>query len=252
MLIYHYKGNRMDIYSRSLNPQYINRPNCFSTPSTNIQAAEMEDICTIKRMTPTIIGVQSSSKPAPPADDPESFWDVVIKGWGQTWLWDNISISGDSDWLAEAIRDNSLVAVTNGSYMQKMYPHLNLAAFVFECSRGRERLFGSFIEFTPDACAYRGELLGLMAIHLILLGINDFNKGIQGSVHIYSDCLSALDKVEHLPPYCIPSRCSHGDILKNILVNCSNLSLSRLFSHVRAHQDDHTDYKDLTRPAQLN
>jgi Fe-S cluster biosynthesis and repair protein YggX len=75
MLIYHYKGNQMDIYSQSLDPQYINRPNCFSTSSTNIQAAEMGD--TIKRMNPTIIGVQSSSKPAPLDDDPESFLDVV-------------------------------------------------------------------------------------------------------------------------------------------------------------------------------
>jgi hypothetical protein len=142
-LIYHYKGNRMDIYSQALDPQYANRPNCFSTSSTNMQATEMGDICTIKRVTPTIIGVRSSSKPAPPADDPESFWDV-IKQWGQTWLWDDITISGDLDWLAEAIRDNSLVAVTDGSYsMKEMYPHLNSAAFVFECSRGRGRLFGS-------------------------------------------------------------------------------------------------------------
>ena len=111
---------------------------------------------------------------------------------------------------------------------------------------------GSFIEYTPDACAYRGELLGLMAIHLILLGINDYNKGITGSVHIFSDCLGALEKVENLPPYRIPSRCSHGDILKNILVNCSDLTFKRIFSHVKGHQDDHASYLDLDRPAQLN
>jgi len=110
---------------------------------------------------------------------------------------------------------------------------------------------GSFIEYTPDACAYRGELLGLMAIHLILLGINDFHKGITGSVQIFSDCLGALEKVENLPPYRIPSRCSHGDILKNILVNCSNLTFARTFSHVKGHQDDHASYLDLDRPAQL-
>jgi hypothetical protein len=34
-----------------------------------------------------------------------------------------------------------------------------------------------------------------MVIHLILLAINEINPVLQGSVHIYSDCLGALDKV---------------------------------------------------------
>jgi len=88
---------------------------------------------------------------------------------------------------------------------------------------------GSFVERTPDAGSYRGELLGLMAIHLILQSINDVSTGLRGSVHIYSDCLGALYKVENLLPYRIPTQCSHSGILKNIMVNCSQLSLTRFF-----------------------
>ncbi len=62
----------------------------------------------------------------------------------------------------------------------------------------------------------------------------------------------ALDKVENLPPYRIPTQCSHSNILKNIMVNCSNLSFARIFLHVKAHQDDHTGYESLTCSAQLN
>ena len=213
-LIYHYKGSLMDVYSKALEPQYINRPNCFSISAIGIPSVERGDICSVKKVSPNIIGVRSLSQPAPPKSDPTSFWDVV-KGWGQTWLWDDFSITGELEWLSEAIIDNTLVAVTDGSYIRERHPHLNSAAFVFECSKGRGRLFGSFIEITPEACAYRGELLGLMVIHLILLQINDFHKGIQGSVHIYSDCLGALERVEQLLPYRIPSRCSHGEIEKN-------------------------------------
>ncbi len=90
-----------------------------------------------------------------------------------------------------------------------------------------------------------------MAIHLILLAVNECSKGIQGLVHIYSDCLGALNKVENLPPHQIPTRCSHSDVLKTIMVNCSDLSFTRVFSHVRVHQDDRTNYGDLSRPAQL-
>jgi hypothetical protein len=62
----------------------------------------------------------------------------------------------------------------------------------------------------------------------------------------------ALNKVKDLPPYSIPTQCSHLDILKNIMANCSNLSFSWLYSHVKAHQDNGKVYGNLTRDAQLN
>ena len=142
---------------------------------------------------------------------------------------------GDDGWLAEAIADNSLMAVTDGSYIRERYPNINSACFVFVCTKGRGRLIGSFPEQTLAACAYRGELLGLLAIHLILLSVNKIQPTLQGSVHIYSDCLGALNKVKHLPPHRIPTSCKHSDILKTILIHCNNLSFEQLFSHVDAH-----------------
>ncbi len=133
-------------------------------------------------------------------------------------MWDNLSIMGDLDWTeAVSIADNSCVTVTDDLYMKELYPYLNSAAFVLECSKVRARLVGSFVEHTPNAGSYRGELLGLMAIHLILRGINEVRQSLQGSVHILSDCLGALNKVENLPPYCIPTKCRHSKILNNIL-----------------------------------
>ena len=66
------------------------------------------------------------------------------------------------------------------------------------------------------------------------------------------DCLGALNRVTCLPPYRIPSRCGHSDILKNILVHCRDLSFATTYSHIKAHQDDHTSFKNLDRKAQLN
>jgi hypothetical protein len=91
-----------------------------------------------------------------------------------------------------------------------------------------------------------------MAIHLVLLAINEVNPGLTGLVHIYSDCLGALQKVQNLPPLRVPSRLAHSDVLKNILVNCNNLTFERYYLHVLAHQDDKVDYGDLSRPTQLN
>jgi hypothetical protein len=58
--------------------------------------------------------------------------------------------------------------------------------------------------------------------------------------------------VKILPPLQIPTGSAHLDVLKNILMNCSNLSFNRYYSHVEARQDDCGDYISLSWPLQLN
>jgi hypothetical protein len=60
----------------------------------------------------------------PPA--PQTFLEE-LQSWGNTWLWDN--------WLHKAIRDSTLVAVTDGSYTRELYPNLCSAALVLECEK---------------------------------------------------------------------------------------------------------------------
>ena len=162
-------------------------------------------------------------------------------------MWKNPTWMGDNSWLAEAIVEESCIAVTNGSYMADLYPHIHSAALVIECKRGRGRLWCSFPEQAINAGSYRGKLANLMAIHLLLLATNKVHLGLQGSVTIYSNCMSGLDKVQHLPPYRIQLRCQHSNILKNILVNCVDLSFARHYRHVKAHQDDGTEYQLFSR-----
>jgi hypothetical protein len=216
-----------------------------------VVAEEVGDICTVKHVALAVYSILTTTAPAPSATPHTNFWQVMEE-WGEPWLWENLTLRGDTSWLAEAIDDNSLVTVTDGSYIKEMYPHINSAAFVFECTKGRGRLWGSFVEHTPDAGSYRGELLGLMAIHLILRAVNVVSPNLTGTVTILSDCLGALNKVKDLPPYRIPTKCSHSDILKNIMINCGSLTFSRHYSHVKAHQDDNRAYDSLPRDAQLN
>ena len=116
----------------------------------------------------------------------------------------------------------------------------------------RWKAIGSFAEMSTAANSYQGELLGLMAIHLVLLGVEKLSPGLNGAVTIYSDCVGAIAKVEHLPPLQILTRCQHSDILKNILIHCQALTFNIEFKHIKAHQDDHVEFKNLSRPAQLN
>jgi hypothetical protein len=111
---------------------------------------------------------------------------------------------------------------------------------------------GAFSEQTMAACSYQGKLLGLLAIHLILLNINKTNPTLTGSVHIFSDCLGTLNRVKNLPPHRIPSKCRHSDVLKMIMIHCSSMSYDCLFSRVSAHQDDREECESLLLEAQLN
>ncbi len=249
--VYHIKGQRMDIYTPSVIPFYANQPNCWTQSWLDVTHEELGNICSVRNVGLAVYSVISSAAETPTPAAPTDFWSVV-EGWGNTWMWDNLIIRGDVTWLAEPIADNSLVVVTDGSYMKYTYPHLNSAAFIFECTKSRGHLWGSFVEHTPDAGSYQGKLLDLMAIHLIFKAVNEVSPDLTGSVHILLDCLGALNKVKDLPPYWIPTQCSHSDILKNIMANCSDLSFFRIFSHVKAYQDDKLAYGDLPRDAQLN
>jgi hypothetical protein len=87
---------------------------------------------------------------------------------------------------------------------------------------------------------------------MVLLAVNTVSPGLAGHVKIYLDCLGALGQIVELPPYCIPTRCRHLDILKTILVNFGGLSFHREYIHVKAHQNNCMLWEELSREAQLN
>jgi hypothetical protein len=62
---------------------------------------------------------------------PTLFLDV-LHSWGNTWLWEHMSIHGGVEWLQHTILEGTLVAVTDGSYIRELYPNLCSAAFVIK------------------------------------------------------------------------------------------------------------------------
>ncbi len=196
--------------------------------------------------------IHSTAEPPIGPDTPSDFLDI-LREWGNTWLWDYLTLHGGSDWLVTEISDGTLLAITDGSYIWEQYPNLCSVAFILDCSQGRGRLIKSFSEASAAANAYCWELLGLMAIHLLLLTVHTCHPDIEGSVLvIYSDCLGVLGRMVDLTPHCIPSRCQHLDILKTILVNLGCFLLDREFWHVAAHQDDNKAWDNMSQASQLN
>jgi hypothetical protein len=145
----------------------------------------------VNKIQPGGFCITYTAQEAQDPDKPTTFLDVLRK-WGCCWLWEHMSIKGGTDWIALAITVGSLVAVTDGSYTRQLDPRSCSSAFVLDCTQGHGRLIRSFKEASRAANAYRGELLVLMAVHLILVSVNRVHRSLRRSVQVVSDCLGAL------------------------------------------------------------
>jgi hypothetical protein len=242
----------LDVYIPSQVPGFGRRPNCWTrTAPWNVTREDNGVVCSVKEVDIAVMAICSYS-PLPPVQAlPTTLWEVLTS-WECTWMWDHLRISGDTNWLIDAIRSEDCIAVADGSFMRDLTTEVCATAFFFENTDRSRKVVGAFPERSETANAYRGELLGLMAVHLLLLAVNKLETKLTGSIVIYSDCERAIGSVGSLPTLKIPARLKHSDILKNILVNCSDLSFRVEYQHIRAHQDDKTAFHLLSRPAQLN
>ena len=149
-------------------------------------AVECGKVCTVREAGVAVKAVASFADAPESEILPDCLMDV-LKEWGCCWMWKTLRLIGDEDWIKGAIERGTLTAVTDGSYIKEVCPGLCSAAFILECSEKNGRIIGSFSEASPAANAYRGELMGLMAIHLILLAANKVWSDLRGSATVYSD-----------------------------------------------------------------
>jgi hypothetical protein len=193
----------------------------------------------------------SYTTPPDPTPTTTHFHDLLRK-WPNQNIWKTLEYTNDGKWIYDSISQSSLLCVSDGSYIREFHPFLCSAAIIMECTRSGERLTLTFSNRSSTANAFRGELLGLMAIHLILASINETRRNLAGRVQIHSDCMGALKTIQSLPHSRIPPNWKHADILKTIATTTQPLAFTRSFHHVKAHQDDSIKWADLPKPAQLN
>eukprot|EP00956_Cyclotella_meneghiniana_P008125 scaffold10809_cov23-Cyclotella_meneghiniana.AAC.4 len=203
----HYTKGKMDVYE----PASASRRR-WQCVVSDCEPEVLGLPCSVRNQDGSTVTVVASAEPPVPEERPRTICEVLGE-WG----------------------------VTDGSYIKEITREACSSGFVLECTAGRGRIIGSFPEQSKDACAYRGELLGLLAIHLVLLAANKLEPQLQGSVEIVSDCLGALSRVSNLPDDRLPSGCKHSDILKVIMTQC-NYTFTCKYEHVDAHQDEKKPY----------
>jgi hypothetical protein len=90
-------------------------------------------------------------------------------------MWNFVSdVTSELSWLPLALESGTVVLATDGSYDRKKGPNMSGAGWVIACWRSGRVLKGSFFGFSSNASSYRGELLGLVAIHTRVLHVCRF------------------------------------------------------------------------------
>jgi hypothetical protein len=122
--LFHLKGSVMDVYSPSLVPGHTRCANRWTRARLDQPRIDIGAICTTWEVALGVTTIISSAEGPPIHKKPTNFWEV-LKQWQRTWMWENLRWVGDDHWIAEAIEDGTLIAVTDGSYMKDLYPNIH-------------------------------------------------------------------------------------------------------------------------------
>jgi hypothetical protein len=125
------------------------------------------------------------------AERANSFWEFVWLHSG-TWMWEHLEGKHkDMSWISNAMKNNTAMMVTDGSY-NKIAPTISGAGWLLVCTQSLRMIRGSFYEESQKASSYRGELLGLTAIHHLAGFALDYYKQDEATGSVHCDNKGAL------------------------------------------------------------
>jgi hypothetical protein len=167
-------------------------------------------------------------------------------------MWEEITNEGDGfQWILDAITGGTALWVTDGSYNKDVAPTVSGAGWMLYCTATGKRMYGSFYEASGSDGSYRGEILGLAAIHILVAAIEQFYSLTPGTARICCDNRGALFKSKVYRRR-IPTGASQADI-KRVLRNVkTTLHTTFQYEWVASHQDRYKFWHQLSLTAQLN
>jgi len=180
-----------------------------------------------------------------------SFWPY-LRSLGGEWMWEHI-VEGDIDvlWIRDALTNGTFLAVTDGSYDREKAPTISGSGWMIVCTTCHRTLRGSFYEISKSAGSYRGELLGLVAIHTFATAIAQhfLLEDIRGVISC--DNMAALNQAAKVRKR-VGAGVKHSDLHRTIRTLKTLIRTSFQYKHVKAHQDKLKPWSELTLSEQLN
>jgi hypothetical protein len=168
-------------------------------------------------------------------------------------MWENIH-KGDINvgWIKVAITEGSCLGVTNGSYDRERARTVSGLGWVICCTKTRCLLRGLFFEILPKAGSYRGELLGLIALHTFIAAVAKFYRLDLACRKICCNNVLALGQSSKKSRKRVSLGIKHLDLHRTIRTIKCTVKFCMTYSHVHAHQDRILPWSMLTLEQQLN
>ena len=203
--------------------------------------------------TSTILRLASGpSLPVPTPVEDAGFWNF-LRSWRGAWMWDNVHLPFGLDAVVDAVTNGTAVYVADGSYMRKLASDVDGAGWLIYCRRRRQIILkGSMAERNSMAGSYRGELLGLLAIHVWVTALEEYYglpAGNRGTVAC--DNLGALNRCQKRRKKISP-RSKHADILRVFRTLFRRSTGHFTYQHVYGHQDRNRTWNQLSLLEKLN
>ena len=144
-----------------------------------------------------------------------------------------------------------LVCVTDGSYDRAHARDVSGAGWIIYCVRTRRNVRGAFAERSESASSYRGKLLGMLAIYLFLLAVEESGGMEGGTAEVHCDNKGAIYTFETTGKW-VPAGSKNADIQRVLRRIKARMKGKQARHHVKAHQDDYKQRSQLSLAAQLN
>ena len=175
-----------------------------------------------------------------------------LRGWGGEWMWSNVRNEGPNlRWVVRAISNGTAVWVTDGSYNRSVAPYTSGAGWLVYCTATKLKMSGHFYERSQKAGSYRAELLGLLAIHILLAALEEYYKIPPSTGKICCDNQGALYKSKEVRRR-IPVGSSQADIKRAFRNVKTGLHAKMEYEWVESHQDRLKLWFQLSLEQQLN
>jgi hypothetical protein len=180
-----------------------------------------------------------------------TFWEY-LGSLGGIWMWEYIKEKEcDTYWLKGALINGSLIGVTDGSYDRHKAKSCSGSGWILACTASKKTLRSSCYEVSAAAGAYRGELLGLVSLHTLILALATFYNVQTISGRICCNNILALKQASKTRKR-VRSGIKHSDLQRAIRTCKCKVTMALKYEHVRAHQDKIKPWSMLTLAEQLN
>ena len=142
------------------------------------------------------------------------------------------------------------MCITDGSYNLEKAPDICGTGWVIYYMAAKRHISARLVERSDSVSAYRGELLGVLAIHVILYVIEEY-YGVTVDSKVLCNNKGSIFMFKKKSKR-IPAGAKNNNVQRVLQQVKAKTKSIYLLHHVKAHQDDYKKRSDLPFNAQLN